>query len=296
MQNSTVAEAIAHTIAEMEVRLSPNGIRSLRSHAKMFTSLWGDLPMTQLRTRDLQEFVARRRKEVTNSTIRHQLAFLRQVFSEAIEQGRTEANPVASVKARLPINKRSEWLREHEEPELKEAYFAYNRFPLPEEGGSQRTELEWDAVRFALLTGARRGEQLNLTAKQVSRAGVVLQGKTGPRTVPLHPEAREITERWLNYPGRPNSKFIFWPWQQVDRIIWAQSAVNNKTFRPICDGAGFRDLHWHDLRRSFACRLVAKGVGIFEVQRLLGHASPQQTMTYCAVSLEQLTSAVLKLT
>ena len=44
----TIAEAIAHTISEMEVRLSPNGIRSMQSHARMFTGLWGDLLMTQL--------------------------------------------------------------------------------------------------------------------------------------------------------------------------------------------------------------------------------------------------------
>ena len=295
MQVPTVAEAIEHTLAQMELRLSPSGMHAMRSHGKMFIGLFGHLPMPDLKTADLQAFVTRRRQEVTNSTIRHQLAFLRQVYSEAMEAGRVDTNPVACIKARLPINKRSEWLREHEEPELKEAYFAFNRFPLPEQGGAQRTELEWDAVRFALLTGARRGEQLNLTPRSISRAGVVLEGKTGPRTVPLHPEARAITERWLSYPGRPSSKFIFWPWQQTDRILWAMSAINNKVFRPICDRSGFRDLHWHDLRRSFACRLVTKEVGIFEIQRLLGHASPQQTMTYCAVSLEQLTSAVLKL-
>lgn len=295
MQVPTVAEAIESTLTNMQHRLKPSGFVSMQSHAKAFTALWGNLSLPDIKVNDVRAWVAQRRQNVKTSTIRHQLAFIRQVFSEAMEQGLVESNPVSRIKTRLPVNSRSEWLREHEEPTLRAAYHAFPRFPLPEQGGDQRTELEWDAVRFALLTGARRSEQMNLTERSISRAGIVLSGKTGPRTIPLHPEARAIAERWLSYSGRPNSKFIFWPWLAEDRIVLGTRYIMDRTFRPICDRAGLSGLHWHDLRRSFACRLVTKEVGIFEIQKLLGHASPQQTMTYCAVSMEQLTTAVLKL-
>ncbi|HET6675963.1 MAG TPA: tyrosine-type recombinase/integrase, partial [Nitrospiraceae bacterium] len=40
------------------------------------------------------------------------------------------------------------------------------------------------------------------------------------------------------------------------------------------------DLHFHDLRHTFATRLVQAGVDLYKVQRLLGHKSPAMTQRY----------------
>ena len=44
--------------------------------------------------------------------------------------------------------------------------------------------------------------------------------------------------------------------------------------------AGLIDVHFHDLRHTFATRLVQSGVDLYKVQRLLGHKTPMMTQRY----------------
>ena len=54
----TVAEAIESTLTNMQHRLKPSGFVSMRSHAKMFTGLFGDRLLPDLKRNDVQAFVA----------------------------------------------------------------------------------------------------------------------------------------------------------------------------------------------------------------------------------------------
>jgi site-specific recombinase XerD len=51
------------------------------------------------------------------------------------------------------------------------------------------------------------------------------------------------------------------------------------------------DVRLHDLRHSFASLLVNKGVSIYVVQSLLGHAQLRTTQRYAHLSRETLVSA-----
>ena len=44
--------------------------------------------------------------------------------------------------------------------------------------------------------------------------------------------------------------------------------------------AKIEDFHFHDLRHTFATRLVQAGMELYKVQRLLGHKSPIMTQRY----------------
>jgi integrase len=56
--------------------------------------------------------------------------------------------------------------------------------------------------------------------------------------------------------------------------------------------AGIENLTFHDLRHTFATRMVQKGVDIYKVQRLLGHKSPVMTQRYAHHSPESLRDGV----
>ena len=46
------------------------------------------------------------------------------------------------------------------------------------------------------------------------------------------------------------------------------------------DSAKIHDLHFHDLRHTFATRMVQAGMDLYKVQRPLGHKSPIMTQRY----------------
>src|SRR5208282_4030866 len=59
--------------------------------------------------------------------------------------------------------------------------------------------------------------------------------------------------------------------------------------------AGIADLHFHDLRHTFASRLVMAGVDLYRVQKLLGHKTPAMTQRYAHFDPEALKAAVATL-
>jgi integrase len=62
------------------------------------------------------------------------------------------------------------------------------------------------------------------------------------------------------------------------------------------DRAGILDFRFHDLRHTFATRLVQQGVDLYKVQRLLGHKTQHMTQRYAHHSPESLRDGVNVLT
>ncbi len=60
--------------------------------------------------------------------------------------------------------------------------------------------------------------------------------------------------------------------------------------------AGIENFHWHDLRHSFASRLVMAGVDLRTVQELLGHKTIAMTVRYSHLAPTHLQEAVERLT
>jgi integrase len=69
----------------------------------------------------------------------------------------------------------------------------------------------------------------------------------------------------------------------------------NKWFVKACKLARIEDFHWHDLRHTFASRLVMAGVSIRTVAELLGHSEITTTMRYAHLAPGHLAEAVERL-
>ena len=59
--------------------------------------------------------------------------------------------------------------------------------------------------------------------------------------------------------------------------------------------AGLKDLHFHDLRRTFASRLAQRGVSLQAIAKLLGHGATYVTERYAHLSCDDLREAVNRL-
>jgi integrase len=149
----------------------------------------------------------------------------------------------------------------------------------------------------ARSTGLRRAELFSLQWEHVDFNTNVLT-LTIPRTkagrvrcVPMNSLVRELLR---SLPSRLKGEWVL-PSATGETSLDSQNFMN-RVFTPALKRAGLRDFRWHDLRHTFASRLVMKGVDIRTVQELLGHADIRMTLRYSHLSPAHLLDAVEKLT
>lgn len=213
----------------------------------------------------------RKRQAVSNATIRRDLTALSSVLNHAIDEGWIETNAATAIN-------RGRAAPERHVPIVlpQEAGIAAMRAALP---------LRWrDLVDFARKTGLRADELVTLRRDAINRdaRSLTIRGKGNRvRTVPLDRHDIALLDRQPPYIGSP---LVFWEdagepisnlssrWGGYRRRV-AQKAAQSK--RPF---TGFR---FHDLRHLFAVEFLRDGRGsIYDLQRILGHASIKTTERY----------------
>lgn len=132
--------------------------------------------------------------------------------------------------------------------------------------------LEWSAVDF-------RAKVLTVTAKTAKGA------KT--RHIPLNSEAVDVLARWK---GEGAGKGLVFCNPQGARIGTVKTA-----WLALLTDAGIKDFRWHDLRHTFASKLVQRGVELVVVRDLLGHGDFALTLRYAHLEPKQKADAVARL-
>lgn len=155
------------------------------------------------------------------------------------------------------------------------------RVLTPVEMGRLGTALEehreWDPIKAAMLlliihTGCRLGEAVNLEWSDYRDGNLHLpDSKTGPKTVFLSRQAREVLEGVQTpRPGR-----VFSPMRQSHRGISLDFF-----WQSVRRAADLEDVRIHDLRHNYASTAIKEGVGLKTVGTLLGHRIPETTLKY----------------
>lgn len=229
-------------------------------------------------------------KGLAPATVNRYLAILKAILNRAkAEWGALAVVPTIRL---LPLNNaRYRWLTEEEERRLLPFCAPHLR----------------NLVVFLIDTGARLREATQLTWSDVSldrqpRGAVrFMQTKSGmPRSVPVSSRVETMLQRLkADCPEGETRVFLYRPVGRGGlggeaQQFGAPVPFNNPfgTWDTARTRAGLADVNLHDLRHTFASRLVMRGVPLLTVSKLLGHANITMTMRYAHLAPDAFDAAI----
>ena len=90
--------------------------------------------------------------------------------------------------------------------------------------------------------------------------------------------------------GLPGSPWVYPDKTGANHVN--QYSTCRRVFETAVSKARLGDMVWHDLRHTFASRLVMSGVDLLTVSRLMGHKTTAMTQRYAHLAPDHLHAAV----
>jgi len=258
--------------------IKPISLERYKISLEIWINIIGDKKITNINHNDIRKFISSRRlkySNVSDATIRRDISCLSSLLNFACFKGYISNNPIKSfvIGKQLKAPKKVIRYLSYEE---KKVLISVSPSPLKE------------MIIFAIETGARKSEELNLTWQDVDFANkeiVFNKTKNGEkRIVPLTPKLYSLL--WEQ--KKSNSDFVF------SNSGKAYKSVSGTFYRAM-KKANINNFRWHDLRHTFATYAVkgmhqwqTKPMNLYHVQKWLGHKSPTMTQRYAHLSIDDL--------
>ena len=249
-----------NTLAEEYLKYSRVNKKSYQRDGdsmKRLSAYFGERQVSRITPKLIEKYKMLRSGQVKPATVNRELACLKHMFTMAIKWGEATTNPVKEVKLFREPKGSLRVLSIEEESKLL-AVSAPHLRPI---------------IITALNTGMRKGEILSLTWDRVDFENRVIRienTKNGEyRAIPMNERLFETLKMVDKC-----SAFVF----HIDNgagLRNVRTAFSNAMRR-----GGIAKCRFHDLRHTFATRLVMAGADLRTVQELLGHKTITMTMRY----------------
>ena len=246
--------------------------KSLSAH---LLESFGSAYLTDISPVIISEYKVKRRAEKASPrTINYELTLMGHAFNIAIKEWEwIEDNPVRRVKKDRVNNTIERWLTLDEEEKLLKFSPSWLK----------------DIIIFAIHTGLRQSELLDLKWSQIDferRTMIIYEQKNGGiDTLPLNETSMEVLRNKAEH--------------LPDDYVFPSNVNTRKGNRDLLDSfykarerASIKNFRFHDLRHTFATRLVQRGVGIYEVQKLGRWKNTSMVMRYAHHYPESLRSSI----
>lgn len=233
---------------------------------KTLAAFFGDLRVFDLSAEDAERFKATRSISVKPATVNRELTVAKHMLTKAVEWKLIPDNPFRTVRP-LSVPKCAE--RVLDSAEETKVLAACERV---------RSRFLKLGILLALHTGMRRGELLSLEWSRVDlqrRTIRIINAKSsaGDRLIPMNATVHALLSDLVK---KATSPLVF----PSNRRPGEKLLDLKKGFKKAVQSSGIAHFRWHDMRHTFATRLVRAGVDIVSVQHLLGHSKITMTARY----------------
>lgn len=273
-------EALAEKYLDL-VSIHKRGHHVERYIIKTLIAHFGKYRISDLTAEDAEKYKTKRSRSARPATVNRGLGLGKHMLAKAVEWGMIADNPFRGVR-NLEVPKRDERvLSADEEVKLLAAC------------DQVRSRLLRPLVVLALNTGMRRGELLGLEWSRVDldqRTIRILNAKSdaGRRVIPMNATVHSLLS---DLAKRTTSPLVF----PSSRKPGEKLLDLKKGFKKAVQVAGVYKIRFHDMRHTFATRLIRAGVDIITVQKLLGHSKITMTERYTHSLADVKMAAVSKL-
>lgn len=281
--------------------------------AKKFVSLLGDVPLKEISTRHISEYIDSRKKDgKQGQTIRNELYALSAILEVArdADYKHTERNAVRDLRKMPPINKPVH--KNLSEEEIRNLLTVCDAMGLP------FTSL---IIRLAENCGLRAGELHSLNWDKNIDLGQRLiridpSKNNQGRIVPLNSHALEVLvhlkSNWYSYMNGQTissrlphqDEYVFCRKNGSSHFVKSDLSGDtpkgsvthlNNLFKVVADKANIK-ARIHSLRHTFASNLSRVGVDLLIIKTLMGHSTEGDvTARYANVTIDMMAEAVKKI-
>jgi integrase len=200
LDDPLLSEFVAELTPDIKARLIPGTVDTYLSALRVFKEFTGNRRLSSISTRQIDAFVRWRLETVKPATVNIDLRSLSAAFGVAVKWQLVRANPFRQVK-RVSI------------PDALPAYLSMEDFQ--ELLKAVREEWLRELIVFAVATGIRRGEMLNLRWEDVNVRQRVIQIQSHGSFRTKHGKRRTIPMSDLTYTmlsqkaNRFDSEYVF---------------------------------------------------------------------------------------
>ncbi len=252
--------------------------KGFKSSFKFILDYFGNVQLSEITSLKIEDYLQYRIRSSSLFAARKDFINLSSAFTKAVRDGYLLTNPFSKIK-RLKIPERLPLF--YSDQDIEKLLSAVEDEDLK------------DLIVFDLNTGLRYAELASLEWSQIDLENnlLILSNRNHItkskriRTVPLNQVAYSILK---SRSEKSKGNIIF---------TYRGERLNENTFswlmKKQIKKAGINiKLNFHSLRHTFASRLVQKGVSIYIVSKLLGHADIKTTQIYAHLRTEDLYNSV----
>jgi integrase len=255
----------------------PKSHRTTKQQLLVMKDAFGHRVAADLKPSDVDSWLSAH-EEWTIATRNRYKSALSKALQLAVVEGHLSRNVARLVTSKAEKNERVRYLSAQEEEQVVKAMRECCPGQLP-------------AFYVALNTGMRMSEQFGLTWDRVNfdrRVIVLADTKNGDsREVPMN---KTVLALLTDLEATKTGTHVF----PTERKYKAVRRLQNprQWFEIVLRKAKVDNFHWHDLRHTFASRLVMKGINLHTVSKLMGHKTLVVTQRYAHLSPEHNLAAV----